>query len=77
MEANEGTLWMLGAGNGALAKIKVPNLVAIPNALANFLCTQCPAITPHDVLATIDDFVQNSGQPAGQKWEYLQKWCLW
>jgi hypothetical protein len=73
VEANKGTLWMPGAGDGALAKIKVPNLVAIPNALVNLLHMQGPAITPHNVLATIDNFIQNSGQPVGQKWEYVQK----
>ena len=40
VEANKGTLWTLVAGNRAPAELKVPNLVAIPNVLANLLCTQ-------------------------------------
>ena len=78
MEANRGTLWMPGASNGALAVLKAPNLVAIPYALVNLLRTQGPAITPHDVLVTIDDdnFVHTSGQPAGQQLECVHKWCL-
>ncbi len=67
---------MPGAGNGAPATIKVPNLLAIPNDLVDLLCTQDPAITPHNVLATIDNFVQSSGHPAGQQWEWVCKWCL-
>ncbi len=34
---NKGTLWTPGAGDGTPATIKVPNLLAIPNALVNLL----------------------------------------
>ena len=60
MEANNGTLWTPGVGDGALDKISAPYLVAILNALVDLLCTQGLAIMPHDVLATINGFVQNS-----------------
>ena len=60
MEANNSTLWMPGAGDGALDKISAPYLVAILNALVDLQSTQGPAITPHDVLATINGFVPNS-----------------
>ncbi len=46
VEGNKGTLWMPGASNGTPATIKVPNLLAIPNALVDLLCMQGPAITP-------------------------------
>ncbi len=72
VDVNKGSLWTLGAGKGATATIKVPNLLAIPNALVDLLQSQGLAITPHDVLATIDDFIKNSRHPAGQQWEV---WC--
>ncbi len=31
---------------------------------------------PHNMLATINDFIQNSGHQAGQQWECVCKWCL-
>ena len=40
VEANKGTLWTPAAGDGAHAKLKVPNLVAIPTVLINLLPTQ-------------------------------------
>jgi hypothetical protein len=76
MEVYRGALWMPGAGNGAPATTKVPNLLAIPNALVNLLCTQGPAIMPHNMLATINKFVQSSRNPTGQQWECVCKWCL-
>ena len=75
VEANKGTLWMPAAGDGAPAKLKVPNLVAIPNVLVDLLRTQGMAVTPYDVLASIDDFVQESGEPS-HHWDYIRKWCL-
>jgi len=75
VEANKGTLWTPTAGEGAPAELKVPNLVAIPNMLVNLLRTQGSVVTPHDVLASIDAFVQQSGEP-GHHWEYVRKWCL-
>jgi hypothetical protein len=68
-------LWTPTAGDGAPAVLGVPNLLAIPNMLVDLLQNQGSAITPHDVLASIDDFVQDSGEP-GQHWEYVRKWCL-
>jgi hypothetical protein len=59
----------------APTELKVPNLVAIPNMLVNLLQNQGSAVTPYDVLASIDDFVQQSGDP-GHHWEYVRKWCL-
>jgi hypothetical protein len=75
-EVNKGTLWTPGAGNGTRATIKVPNLLAMPNALVDLLRTQGLAIMPHDVLGTINIFVQSSGHPTGQQWECVHKWCL-
>jgi hypothetical protein len=43
-------------------------LLVIPNMLVDLLRNQGSAITPHEVLASIDDFVQDSGEP-GQHWE--------
>jgi len=43
--------------------------------LVDLLRNQGSAITPHDVLASIDDFVQESGKQ-GQHWEYVRRWCL-
>ncbi len=68
MEENRGNLWMPTVGDGASAKLKVPNLVAIPNMLINLLQNQGLAVTPCDVLASIDDFVIQSGEP-GDHWE--------
>ena len=59
----------------APTELKVPNLVAIPNMLVNLLQNPGSAVTPYDVLASIDDFVQQSGDP-GHHWEYVRKWCL-
>ena len=75
VEANRGNLWTLTAGDGTPAVLGVPNLLAIPNMLVDLLRNQGSAITPHDVLTSIDDFVQDSGEP-GQHWEYVRKWCL-
>jgi hypothetical protein len=69
VEANKGTLWMPGANDDPPSAVPVPNLLAIPNALVNLLHTPGPAITPHDVLATVDNFIQSSGHPQGQQWE--------
>jgi hypothetical protein len=75
VEANRGNIWTPTAGDRAPAVLGVPNLLAIPNMLVDLLRNQGSAITPHDVLASIDDFVQDSGEP-GQHWEYVRKWCL-
>jgi hypothetical protein len=75
VETNNGNLWTPAAGDGAPAEGKVPNIVAIPNMLVDLLRNQGSAITPYDVLAAIDEFVQQSGQP-GDHWEYVRKWCL-
>ena len=75
VEANRGNLWTPTAGDGTPSVLGVPNLLAIPNILVDLLRNQGSAITPHDVLATIDEFIQDSGDP-GQQWEYVRKWCL-
>jgi hypothetical protein len=75
VEANKGNLWTPTVGDGAPAKLKVPNLVAIPNMLVDLLRNQGSAVTPYDVLASIDDFILQSGEP-GDHWEYVRKWCL-
>jgi hypothetical protein len=76
VEANKGKLWTPGAGDGAAAEAKVPNLLAIPNALVDLLRTQGPAIMPYNILATVDDFVVTSGHLVGPQWDCIQKWCL-
>ena len=55
-------MWMLVAGDEAPVELKVPNLIAIPNMLINLLRTQGSVVTPYDVLASIDNFVQGNGQ---------------
>jgi len=75
VEANKGNLWTPTAGDGVPAELRVPNLLAIPNMLVDLLRNQGSAITPHDILASTDDFVQDSREP-GQHWEYVRKWCL-
>jgi hypothetical protein len=76
VEANKGTLWTPGANDGPPSAVPVPNLLAIPNALVNLLRMQGPAIIPHDVLATVEDFIQSSRNPQGQQWQCIQRWCL-
>ncbi len=76
LEANKGTVWMPEANEGPPSAMTVPNLLAIPNALVDLLPTPGPAITQHDVLTTIDNFIQNSGHPPGQQWERIRCWCL-
>ncbi len=44
---NQGTLWTLGGNKGIPAEIKIPNLLAIPNALVNLLCTLSQANWPY------------------------------
>jgi hypothetical protein len=75
MEANKGNLWTPTVGDGAPVKLKVPNLVAILNMLIDLPQNQGLAVTPYNVLASIDDFVQQIGEP-GHHWEYIRKWCL-
>jgi hypothetical protein len=75
VEANRGNLWTPTAGDGTPAILGVPNLLAIPNILVDLLRNQGSAITPYDVLASIDEFIQDSGD-TGQQWEYVRKWCL-
>ncbi len=67
---------MPGATDGATVAIQVPNLLAIPNALVGLLRNQGAAITPYDVLATIDGYLQEGRAPAEQEWEHVRNWCL-
>ncbi len=73
---NKGTLWTPGATDGATVAIQVPNLLSIPNALVDLLQNQGAAITPYDVLATIDNYLQEGRAPAEQEWEHVRNWCL-
>jgi hypothetical protein len=75
VEANKGNLWTPTVGDGVHDELMVPNLLAISNMLVNLLRNQGSAVTPHDVLASIDNFVQEIGEP-GHHWEYVRKWCL-
>ncbi len=76
VEVNRGTLWTPGATDGPPSAMTVPNLLAIPNAIIDLLRTPGPAITPHEVLNIMDEFIQNSGHPLGQQWECIRRWCL-
>jgi hypothetical protein len=76
VEANKGTLWTPGANDGPPSAVPVPNLLEIPNALVDLLRMQGPAITPQDVLPTVDNFIQSSRHPQVQQWECVQQWCL-
>ena len=60
VEANKGNLWMPTVGDRAPAELKVPNLVDIPNMLIDLLQNQGSAVTPYDVLASINDFFQQT-----------------
>jgi hypothetical protein len=51
-------------------------VLAIPNVLVDLLCTQGIAITPHEVLMMVDNFIVSSLHPAGPQWECIWKWCL-
>jgi hypothetical protein len=73
---NQGTLWTPGGNKGISEAIKMPNLLAIPNALVNLLCSKGPSITPHDALVRVDGFIESSGHPHGQQWEFIRQWCL-
>jgi hypothetical protein len=64
-EGNKGKLWTPGAGDGTPEEAWVPNLLAIPNALVDLLCPQGMAITPYDVLETVDNFIKSDGHPGG------------
>jgi hypothetical protein len=57
-------------------RIQVPHLLTIPNFLVDLLHTQGMAITPHNVLMTVDDFILSSPHPPGPQWECIWKWCI-
>ncbi len=75
-EGNMGKLWTPGADDGIPDDIRVPNLLAIPNALVDLLQPQDTAVTPSDVLETIDSFIKSEGHPGGPQWDGVHKWCL-
>ncbi len=75
-KASRGTLWTWVAGEDTSGAIQVPHLLANPNVLVDLLRTQGMAITPHEVLITVDDFIISSLHPAGPQWECILKWCL-
>jgi hypothetical protein len=68
-DISHGTLWTLVMGEDTSGAIQVPHLLAIPNVLVDLLRTQGMAITPHEVLMTVDDFIASSPHPTGQEWE--------
>jgi hypothetical protein len=47
-----------------------------PNVLVNLLRTQGQTVTPYIVLATVNGFLESSGQPPSHKWEYIWHWCM-
>jgi hypothetical protein len=59
-----------------MKEAKVPNLLAIPNALVDLLRPQGTAITPYAVLETVDNFIESDGHPGGPQWDCVRKWCL-
>jgi hypothetical protein len=67
---------MPDAGNSAPGAIPVLHLLAIPNVLVNLLRMQGPAITPRNVLLTVDNFILSSLHPLGPQWDCVCKWCL-
>ncbi len=69
-------MWALGAHNGNSMAVLVPNLLTIPNVVIDLLRTQGPAVTPYNVLTTVDGFLESNGQPPCHKWEYIWRWCV-
>jgi hypothetical protein len=76
VDASRGTLWMPVTGEDTSGAIQVPHLLAIPNVLVDLLRTQGMAITPHEILMMVDDFIASSPHPTGQQLECVRKWCL-
>jgi hypothetical protein len=74
--AHQGTLWTSGACNGNPVAVPVPNFLAISNALVDPLGMQGLAVTPYDVLANVDGFLESSSQTPGHKWEGILHWCV-
>jgi hypothetical protein len=64
-EASCGTLWTPVTGEDTSGAIQVPHLLAIPNVLVDLLRMQRMAITPHEVLMTVDNFITSSPHPTG------------
>jgi hypothetical protein len=59
--------------------MKVPNLLAIPNALVELLPPLGVSIIPHNVLATVDRIIEDKtliGQGGAQAWDLVCRWCL-
>jgi hypothetical protein len=75
-DASRGTLWTPVAGEDTSGAIQLPHPLTILNVLVDLLRTQEMAITPHEVLMTVDDFIASSPHPTGQQWECVCKWCL-
>ncbi len=65
--ASRGTLWMPVTGEDTSGAIQVPHLLTISNVLVDLLHTQGRAITPHEVLMMVDDFIASSLHPTGQQ----------
>ena len=60
-DENKGSLWTPAAGVGTPTEIKVPNLLAIQNVLVDLLRNQGTAVTPFDVLESVDTLIEESG----------------
>jgi len=73
VEANKGNLWTPTVGDRVPAELRVPNLLAIPNMLVDLLQNQGSVVTPHDVLASIEVFVQEESGEPGHHWEHVRK----
>jgi hypothetical protein len=59
--------------------MKVPNLLAIPNALVKLLCPLGASITPHDMLTTVYTIIDDKTlikQGGAQAWDVVCRWCL-
>ncbi len=73
---NKGKLWTTGPGDGTPKEAWVPNLLAILNALVDLLHPQGTAVTPFNVLETVDNFIESDGHRGGPQWDGIRKWCM-
>ena len=75
-DATGGTLWTPNTSDGTPEEIAVPYLLSIPAVIVNLLREQGHALTPHEVLQTIDEFLLTDGSTEALDWELLRRWCL-
>jgi hypothetical protein len=77
--ANQGKLWTPEGTGGTAEEMKVPNLLAVLNALVKLLRPLGASITPHDILTTVDTIIEDKtliGQGGAQAWDRMRRWCL-